>query len=324
MIARWQALDGGLSSHAWDYRIEHAWQSVSPGVAVAHTGELTDRERAWAAVLHAGKDAALSGDVALAELDFKVGGSRGLWGKPDVDVAVPVGRNVAGAAQQGGVSVLIHRVTNLGLWVPTHHRDVPMVSAHAAVLHACAWAPTAQAGEWRLAAAVQQRLTAVPLLRSALARMPKLPRRALIREVLDDVELGAHAASELAFLRFLPRSPAPAAGRAAAAGQGERNAIRRRALPGAPPVLRARRGAPPDGRAVGGRPAAVTPAGSCPTRYRRAGHPPLAGCPAAPGRHRGGAAACVAPAIEGRSPLSGAGRSTTKRRLSGPRRVRGG
>ena len=40
--------------------------------------------------------------------------------------------------------------------------------------------------------------------------MPHLPRKALLREVLDDVELGAHAASELDFLRFLRRHGLPA------------------------------------------------------------------------------------------------------------------
>ena len=84
-----------------------------------------------------------------------------------------------------------------------------MVDPHLTALHAAAWAKDDRAAEWRLAAAVQRRLTAVPLLRLALAEQPRLPRRALIRVVLDDVELGAHAGTELAYLRFCRRHRLP-------------------------------------------------------------------------------------------------------------------
>ena len=201
VIARWQALEGGLSSDAWDWRLSHTWQSVLPGVAVAHTGGLTDRQRAWCAVLYAGKGAALSGDAGLLQLGFKTVGASGLWGSPDLDLAVPSSRKVVSAQLRGGPGVLCHKVANLHDWV-TPVRRLPLLNAHAAVLHACAWASSDRAAEWRLAAVVQQRISAVPLIRSTLEGMPRLPRRALIRTVLDDVELGAHAASELQFLRF--------------------------------------------------------------------------------------------------------------------------
>lgn len=76
------------------------------------------------------------------------------------------------------------------------------MSAHAAALQAAAWAESDRAAEWRIAAAVQRRITAVPLLRETLAEMPRLKRHALVLAVLDDVERGAHAGSELQFLRF--------------------------------------------------------------------------------------------------------------------------
>jgi very-short-patch-repair endonuclease len=80
----------------------------------------------------------------------------------------------------------------------------------AAVLHAAAWAASDRAAEWRVAAAVQQRRVTTSDLRRALASMPRLRRHALVSTVLDDVELGAHAASELDFLRFLRRHALPA------------------------------------------------------------------------------------------------------------------
>ena len=201
VIARWQALAGGLTAHAWDWRLAHGWQSLTPGVAVAHTGGVSDHQLAWAALLHAGKGAALSGDAALAELGFTTVGARGMWGKPGFDIAVPAERRPRDERLTGGRPVVTHRVANLHLWLPPAARP-PRLNAHAAVLHACAWAASDRAAEWRLAAVVQQGISAVPLIRETLAEMPRLPRRRLIREVLDDVELGAHAASELQFLRF--------------------------------------------------------------------------------------------------------------------------
>lgn len=69
--------------------------------------------------------------------------------------------------------------------------------------------PYRPAAEWRLAAVVQQGLSAPCLIRAALDLMPVLPRRRLIRTALDDIELGAHAASELQFLRFCRRNGLP-------------------------------------------------------------------------------------------------------------------
>ena len=77
------------------------------------------------------------------------------------------------------------------------------------MLHAAAWAGSDRLAESRVAAAVQQRLVRVPDLRSALGQMPRLRRHALVLAVLDDVELGAHARSELDFLALLRRNRLP-------------------------------------------------------------------------------------------------------------------
>ena len=128
-----------------------------------------------------------------------------------VDVAVPHHRTVRGAPLASGEGDLlrVHRSRRLGEW--RHPVRLPPVLRPApAVLQAAALAPSDRAAEWRLAAAVQQRVVRVADLRAALAQMPGLGRRALVRTVLDDVELGAHAASELDFLRFLRRHDLPA------------------------------------------------------------------------------------------------------------------
>ena len=238
VLSRRQALRGGLTEDGWQWRLDTGrWQSVLPGVAVLHSGTVTDPQRGVAAVLYAGPGACLSGDTALV-----LQGLRHL-AVPVVHVAVPEGRAVRrrafgaggdvraadcrngraqvwqpaspgragdGAARGERPRLEAHQVRRLPMLVHPVRRP-PVVRVAPAVLHAVAWASSDRAAEWRLAAVVQQRLVSPGVVRQALVGMPRLHRHALVRAVLDDVELGAHAASELDFLRFLRlhRLPAP-------------------------------------------------------------------------------------------------------------------
>lgn len=219
VISRQQALHCGMSEDAWQWRLSSGrWQSVLPGVAVAHTGDVTDRQQAWAAVLYAGRGAALSADAALVQLGMR------LEVTSTLHVAVPADRivrpqvltgrgqdqwNGNGTREERPTRLRAHRVNGLAQWRHPIHQP-PLLRAAPAVLHAAAWASSDRAAEWRIAAAVQQRLVRPTDLRAALELMSRLPRRALVLTVLDDVELGAHAASELGFLRFLRRHRLPA------------------------------------------------------------------------------------------------------------------
>ncbi|MGZ6804653.1 MAG: hypothetical protein ACXVFU_16535 [Nocardioidaceae bacterium] len=203
VLSRRQALASGLTEDGWNWRLTTGvWRAVVPGVVVAHSGEPSDLQRAWAAVLHAGDGAALSGDAGLVQCGFR------LQVLHAVDVAVPFPREVVGHPLLGGPRLRTHTVRRLGQWVAPH-REPPVVRPEAAVLHAAAWAPTDRAAEWRLAAVVQQRITHPRAIRAELDVMPRLPRRALVATVLDDVELGAHAGSELDLLRFCDRHRLP-------------------------------------------------------------------------------------------------------------------
>lgn len=209
VISRPQARAGGLSEDQWQWRLDSGrWQTVLDGVAVAHSGEVTDRQRAWAAVLSAGEGARLTADAALLAYGVRLPAAGVLHvAVPEHRIVVP--RSFPAAPEGAAVRVQPHRVRRIEAWAHPV-KQPPVLRLPYAVLHAAAWAPTDRAGEWRLAAAVQQRRARVPDLRAALKEMPRLHRRALIREVLDDVELGAHAASELDFLRFLRRHGLPA------------------------------------------------------------------------------------------------------------------
>lgn len=202
-ISRSQALLGGMTPEAWEWRLERGvWTRLLPGVAVAHSGEPTQRQQFFGVVLHGGKDTALSGDAGLVAAGFKK------LTLTSLDLFVPIERRVVGGKVAGGLLLVPHRGTVKQEWRRCL-RGLDMLKPQAAVLHAAAWAPSDRAAEWRIAASVQQKLTAVPVLRKVLADLPRLRRRALILEVLDDVELGAHAASELEFLRFCRRNKLP-------------------------------------------------------------------------------------------------------------------
>src|SRR4051794_27109826 len=66
VLSRQQALSGGLTEDAWDWKLGRHWTRIGAGVAVTHSGPPTEHERRWAAVLHGGPQAALDGDAALA------------------------------------------------------------------------------------------------------------------------------------------------------------------------------------------------------------------------------------------------------------------
>lgn len=201
VLTRQQALAGGMTPDQWQWRL-HAgqWQALLPGVAVLHSGGLCDDELAWAAVLACGPGAALSGDAALR--------AHGMQLPPPAPWHVVTPGPSATAARcgspvtQGRLRVQPHRATRLPEVLHPVHRPAVLRPA-AALLHAVSWAPSDRAAEWRVAAAVQQRVVTPAQVRLAQAVLLRTGRRTLVAAVLDDVELGAHARSELDLLRFL-------------------------------------------------------------------------------------------------------------------------
>ena len=203
VVSRRQARLGGMTEDAWQWKLDKGlWRALLPGVVITHSGEPTDRQRAWGAVLRAGDGAALTADAALQDQGFVLQELR------SVDVAVPEGRAGVGSPLLGGAPYRPHNVRRLSAMIHPV-RPLPVVRVAPAALHAAAWAVSDRAAEWRVAAVVQQRLCSPADLRRALADASRLHRRALIGLVLDDVELGAHAGSELDFLRLCRRNALP-------------------------------------------------------------------------------------------------------------------
>jgi hypothetical protein len=197
VLTRWQARYRGMSEDAWQWKLDkRLWSPIFPGIVATHSGEITARQFRWAARLRIGQDGALLGDAALVELGFR------LKELPVIDVGL-ADRSAGQAIRMQPEGPLYRPRSVQRLSAMVHPaRPLTVVRAPWAVLLAAALAPTDKAAEWRLAAVVQQGLTTVGDLRTCLAELPKLKRRALVLTVLDDVELGAHATSELDFLRF--------------------------------------------------------------------------------------------------------------------------
>ena len=175
------------------------WQRAGPLVVATATGPLGRRGQQWAAVLAAGPRAALCGLSAL-----EVHGLRG-WERPEVAVRVPRGRAVAGPSWARATSSRRPaRVVRRG--------GLPVLAVEDAAVEAVGAARSPATAGGLLAAVVQQRLTTPARVRAAvLAAGPVRHRRELLA-VLDDVEGGAQALSEVRLVRLCraARLPVPA------------------------------------------------------------------------------------------------------------------
>ena len=161
----------------------------------AHTGPLDAFARSWAAVLRCWP-AALAGPSALAVHGMRTPGA----GDGRVEVAVAQSRHLA---PPPGV-----RVTRVGRFdeVAQLHLTPPRVRIEHAVLAVASRAATEDATVAVVADACQTRRTTAERLRLELARSPRLPRRRLLGEVLEDAAAGAWSALERRYLVEVERA----------------------------------------------------------------------------------------------------------------------
>jgi hypothetical protein len=184
---------------------QRRWRVVCRGLLSTHNGPLTHRQQLWVAVLVAGRGARLAGATSAAEH-----GVTGLRGEP-LHVLVPADRNrstrlPALPADMAGVHV--HRSAVL----PERHCQVgrpPRTAIARSVIDAAAWAVTDRAALAVVASACQQRRVEPAPLRAVLAMFPRIRRRRLVMALLDDIEGGADALSEIDFKVLCRRSGLP-------------------------------------------------------------------------------------------------------------------
>lgn len=208
VLSRRQARQAGMSEDAWQWLLDtERVRRLAAGVVVVHTGTPTARQQCWAALHSIGEGASLTGDAALELAGFDGGRRAG-----GLQVAVAPPRRIASKRWVEGEPrrfIAVRHVSAAEAADVTRVAGVPCLPPALALVHAFDDAPSARAAEWRVAAAVQQRVVTADAVSRAASVVAELSRRALLDEVLLEVRRGAHAASELAFLRLLDRHHLP-------------------------------------------------------------------------------------------------------------------
>lgn len=167
---------------------------VHRGVFVDHTGQLSWRQRAWAAVLATGP-AALDGPSALTAAGLSAGvlGTGGEKGA--VHVAIDASRRVEPPA-----GVVVRRVRGLDRQV-RWAASPPRLRLEEAVVLGASGAADDLTAVGILTDAVQQRHTTADRVLAAVAGRKRLARRELMVDVLNGLAHGAASVLEHAYLR---------------------------------------------------------------------------------------------------------------------------
>ena len=195
VVSRGQALALGVDAVFVERMLRRReWVRVHDGVYVDHTGPLSQRQREWAALLR------YPGSVLSARAALSAAGLDGGRRARRVDLAVPHGRRVA--RTPGIVVTQLRCFESAALLEASPPR---LRVEHAALLVASA-ATREDASVAVLADVVREGATTTDRLLDAVADHPKLPRRALLREVLADVAAGAQSPLERRYLRDVERA----------------------------------------------------------------------------------------------------------------------
>jgi len=191
------------------------WQRARPGVYATFTGPLPPRARVWAAILATGPEAAagplttlwLAGvlDRPPSRLDVVIPERRRV--RPCVDVAV---------RRRCGFAEAVHPVAS-----------PPRMRLEEALLDACAVQQRPEAVVDLVLRAVQRRTTTAARVTAAVHVRSRLTWRALLLDLLSDVEEGVLSALERRWLRDVARPHRlPAARLNAAEADGRRRVYR--------------------------------------------------------------------------------------------------
>lgn len=201
VVTRSQLLAGGMTQAQIVAHVDgRRWRQLNEVVVVLHNSALTQRQQDWAVLLSAPDPSALGGLSAARDW-----GLRGF--APEV-VHVLVERG-AKLLELPGVRVHVHesrRFSADDIRVATGLRRVGPARA---VLDAASWTRPPQQSARILVAGVQQRLVTPRQLHDELQRAGAIRHRRLLRLLLDDLEGGAQALSEVELLAFCRRNHFP-------------------------------------------------------------------------------------------------------------------
>ena len=183
------------ADHVTAQRAALRWTTYGTRVVILQNAPMTRQQHMWAAVLHAGRHAALASTTALE--------SSGLLGfeSPLLHIVVPRGTEVP---PMPGLKV--HESRRFAMTDVHPARRPPQTRNARSAVDAGAWNRTGRFACAILAASVQQRLTTVPLLREVLDAAGAIRHRRLMLAALHDIAGGAQALSELDVAKLCRRA----------------------------------------------------------------------------------------------------------------------
>lgn len=189
VISRGQALASGLTSRQIDGRLSSLrWLSLGRGVYLTRPGAVTQTQLNWAAQLHGGPEAMLTGRHAMVLHGVRIATP------PPVTLLVP-------HAQRRGSTNSTHLLRCRELPRPFGEGGLQFAPLARATLDAARLASSLDDVRMVIAAAVQQRrASAVDLIRSA-HESRRIP--ALVQEGLAEIALGARSVPEAEVMRRL-------------------------------------------------------------------------------------------------------------------------
>ncbi len=171
------------------------WVRVHPGVFLDHTGPPSRTQREWAALVRH------PGSVLAGRSSLRADGiGAELTRRDAVELAVPHGRHLA---REPGLEVVQLRDFDR---VARPDATPPRLRVETALLMVAAAAGSEDAVVAVLADAVRTGATTATRLTVVLAGLRRLPRRALLLEVLADVGAGAESPLERRYLRDVERA----------------------------------------------------------------------------------------------------------------------
>ena len=199
VISRKQVLGLGHDDNLIERKVRRReWAPVHRGVYVTHTGPVTWRQQAWAAVL-VHWPAVLCGRSAVVAATAGPSLARATADPDPVEVAVDARRHVRRIE-----GVRVTRVLGLADHVQPG-REPPRMRLEQALLRQAADAPSEPAALAGLADACQRGWTTAGRLSDALRSLPRLRRRAFLLAVLEDVAKGSYSVLEHRYLVHVER-----------------------------------------------------------------------------------------------------------------------
>lgn len=193
--------DLGISKHFLSAQLDaRRWRELGPTVVALHNGPLSLQQQWSAAVLSAEGPACLAARTAA-----QAGGLHG-WEVEPVHILVQRGAKVNEVPE---IPIKVHESRRFSAENIHPARMPPQVRIERALVDAAAWSASTRTACGLLAAGVQQRKTTASRLAEELELAGRVRHSRLMRAVLDDIEGGAHAMSELDFLKFCRRHNLP-------------------------------------------------------------------------------------------------------------------